>query len=166
VRGFSLTLDDASASPPSVTGHLLLAGDRVADLVTSLAGTVPAVAGIPLARDGRPIALPTKQLGLPVSSAHLALTTDRLVIAAGEGSERRAAEHLTTPAPRLSPLVVIAFNAPRLQKLIASFGQQTGDSLDALGDTGFTLDIADQGLELRVWGTEPGAQIAAPPDKP
>ena len=166
VRGFSLTLDDASASPPSVTGHLLLAGDRVADLVTSLAGTVPAVAGIPLARDGRPIALPTKQLGLPVSSAHLALTTDRLVIAAGEGSERRAAEHLITPAPRLSPLVVIAFNAPRLQKLIASFGQQTGDSLDALGDTGFTLDIADQGLELRVWGTEPGAQIAAPPDKP
>jgi hypothetical protein len=165
VRGFSLTVDDASASPPSITGHLLIAGDRVADLVTSLAGTVPAIAGIPLARDGRPIALPTKQLGIPVSSAHLALTTDRLVIAAGEGSERRATEHLATPAPRLSPLMVIAFNAPRLQKLLASFGQP-GESLDALGDTGFTVDVVDQGLEVRLWGTEPGAQIAAPPGKP
>jgi hypothetical protein len=166
VRGFALTVDDASASPPSVNGHLVIAGDRVADLVASLAGSVPAVAGIPLTRDGRPIALPLQKLGLPVSSAHLALTTDRLVIAAGEGSERRATEHLSTPAPRVSPLMTIAFNAPRLKQLLASLGQAPGDSLDALDDVGFVLDIGDQGLEMRVWGTETAAPIAAPPAKP
>jgi hypothetical protein len=168
LRGFSVTIDDASTSPPDVRGHVVIAGDRVADLVTSFAGAIPAIAGIPLARDGRPIALPVQKLQLPVPSAHLAITTDRLVIAAGEGSERRVTEHLTTPVPKSSPLTVMVFDIPRVQKLLASLGRPAVDNLGTLGTGGLALDVGDTGLDFDIWGTWAAAepQIAAPPDKP
>jgi hypothetical protein len=169
VRGFAMTIDDATILPPSVTGHVLVAGDRVADLVQSLAGQVPAIAGIPLTRDGRPIALPTRQLKLPVP-AHFALTTDRLVIAAGNGSERRVTEHLRSPAPTTSPLFTTAFDVPRLQQILASVGQAPVDNLGSLGDVGLGLDVDDTGIRFDVFGTwapeAAPAQIAAPPAKP
>jgi len=166
VRGFALTIDDASLVPPSVTGHVILAGDRVADLVTSLAGSVPAIAGIPLVGDGRAVALPTQQLRLPVQSAHLALTTDRLVIAAGAGSERRATEHLASRAPKASPLLTMAFDMPRLNQLLVALGQPQPGGFGTLRDVGLRLDIGDRGLSFDVWGTwgtAPPAQLAAPP---
>jgi hypothetical protein len=169
VRGFSMTIDEASILPPSVTGHVLVAGDRVADLVQSLVGQLPAIAGIPLARNGQPIALPTRQLQIPVP-AHFALTTDRLVIAAGDGSERRVTEHLRTPAPKASPLFMMAFDVPRLQHILASLGQKPIDNLGSLRDGGISLDVDDTGISLDVFGTwqpeAPAAQIAAPPARP
>lgn len=170
VRGFSVTIDDASIMPPSVTGHVLIAGDRVADLVQSLAGQLPAIAGIPLTRNGQPIALPTRQLQIPVP-AHFALTTDRLVIAAGDGSERRVTEHLRSPAPKASPLFTMAVDVPRLQQILASVGQSTIDNLAALRTVGVGLDIDDTGVSFDVfgtWGSEAPApaQIAAPPARP
>jgi hypothetical protein len=169
VRGFSMTIDDASILPPSVAGHVLVVGDRVADLVQSLAGQVPAIAGIPLTREGKPIALPTRQLQIPVP-AHFALTTDRLVIAAGEGSERRVTEHLRAPAPKASPLFTMRFDVPRLQQILASFGQAPIDTLSTLHDVGTSLDIDDTGISLDVFGTwqseAPAAQTAAPPARP
>ncbi|HEX3479570.1 MAG TPA: hypothetical protein VHT91_31320 [Kofleriaceae bacterium] len=169
VRGFSVTIDDASLLPPSITGHALVAGDRVGDLVQWLAGQVPAIAGIPLTRNGQPIELPTRQLQIPVP-AHFALTTDRLVIAAGEGSERRVTEHLRAPAPRTSPLFTMRFNVPRLQEILASFGQKPMDNLSSLRDVGIGLDVDDTGISFDVSGTwlpeAPPAQIAAPPARP
>lgn len=169
VRGFSLAIDDASILPPSVTGHLLVAGDRVADLVQSLAGQVPAIAGVPLTRDGRPIELPTRALRLPVP-AHFALTTDRLVIAAGEASERRVTEHLRAPAPKASPLFTTAFDVPRLQQILASLGQAPVDNLGSLRDVGLALDVDDTGVSADLFGSwapeAAPAQIAAPPAKP
>jgi hypothetical protein len=169
VRGFSMTIDDASILPPSVTGHVLVAGDRVADLVQSLAGQLPAIAGIPLARDGQPIALPTRQLQIPVP-AHFALTTDRLVIAAGDGSERRVTEHLRAPAPRSSPLFTMQFDVPRLQQIFAALGQSPLDNLGSLHDVGIGLDVDDTGVRFDVFGSwppeTPAAQIAAPPARP
>jgi hypothetical protein len=170
VRGFSVTIDDASIMPPSVTGHVLIAGDRVADLVQSLAGQLPAIAGIPLTRNGQPIALPTRQLQIPVP-AHFALTTDRLVIAAGDGSERRVTEHLRSPSPKASPLFTMAVDVPRLQQILASIGQSTIDNLAALRTVGVGLDIDDTGVSFDVfgtWGSEAPApaQIAAPPARP
>ncbi|HMG25116.1 MAG TPA: hypothetical protein VK607_27450, partial [Kofleriaceae bacterium] len=146
--------------------HVILAGDRVADLVTSLAGSVPAIAGIPLVGDGRAVALPTQQLRLPAQSAHLALTTDRLVIAAGAGSERRATEHLASRAPKASPLLTMAFDMPRLNQLLIALGQPQPGGFGTLRDVGMRLDIGDRGLSFDVWGTwgtAPPAQLAAPP---
>jgi hypothetical protein len=169
VRGFAMAIDDATILPPSVTGHVLVAGDRVADLVQSLAGQVPAIAGIPLTRDGRPVALPTRALRIPVP-AHFALTTDRLVIAAGDGSERRVTEHLRSPAPRASPLFTMAFDVPRLQQILASLGQTPVDNLGSLRDVGLGVDVDDTGISFDVFGSwapdAPPAQIAAPPAKP
>lgn len=169
LRGFAMTIDDASILPPDVTGHVLVAGERVADLVTSLVGAVPALAGIPLARDGKPIALPIQQLHLPTRSAHLALTTDRLVIAAGDGSDRRATAHLGSPAPGHSPLFTMSFDIPRLQKLLAALGQSPVQNLGAMRDVGFGVDIGDTGIDLAIrasWLPTPPAQIAAPPSPP
>lgn len=152
LRGFSLTIDDASIMPPNVVGHVVVAGDRVADLVTSLAGTLPAFAGIPLTHDGRPIALPLQQLQIPVRSAHLAMTTDRLVIAAGDDSARRATQHLATPVPKHSPLALMAFDLPRFQQLMASLGQSL-DSVGYMRDVGMSLEVVDAGVSLEVWAT-------------
>jgi hypothetical protein len=170
VRGFAMTIDDASFLPPRVTGHVLVAGDRVADLAQSLAGQVPMIAGIPLAHDGRPIELPTRQLGIPFP-VHFALTTDRLVLAAGDGSERRVTQHLGSPPPPTSPLFTMAFDVPRLQEILASLGESPVDNLGSLRDVGFGLDVGDPGISFDVWGTwQPvpptPAQIAAPPAKP
>lgn len=169
VRGFSMTIDNASILPPSITGHVLVAGDRVGDLVQSLAGQIPAIAGIPLSRDGQPIALPTRQLQIPVP-AHFALTTDRLVIAAGDGSERRVTEHLRSPAPRASPLFTMRFDAPRLQEIFAALGQSPLENLGSLHDIGLGLDIDDTGVSFDVFASWPpgptAAPIAAPPARP
>jgi hypothetical protein len=153
LRGFSLVLDDATVKPPSFAGHLIVAGERVSDLVTSLAGTVPAIAGIPLNSSGRPIALPVQQFQLPVRSAHLALTTDRLVIAAGGDSARVATETLAVPAPKVSPLMVMAFNMPRAQQLLAAMGQPPVTNVGYIDDVGISLDVVDAGIAFDVWGT-------------
>lgn len=165
MHGGSLVIDDAAMRPPSFTGHVLLAGDRVADLVTSLAGAVPAIAGIPLARDGAPIALPVKQLHLPMSSAHLALTTDRLVITAGEDSAQRIAGPLSAPLPERSPLAVMTFNVPRFQQVMAAIGEGKLDDIAAFRDLGMALDVDDSGLALDFWGSwklDAPAQAQAP----
>ncbi|HEX3758208.1 MAG TPA: hypothetical protein VHW23_05860 [Kofleriaceae bacterium] len=170
LRGLAVTIDDAAFLPPSVTGHVLIAGERVADLVKSLVGQVPAIAGIPLVSDGKPVALPTRQLKIPVP-AHFALTTDRLVIAAGEGSEHRVTEHLATAAPKASPLLTMQFDVPRIQQIAAMFGESPVDGFGSLGDVGMGLDVGDAGVAFDVWGTwqpvQPApAQIATPPARP
>jgi hypothetical protein len=93
------------------------------------------------------------------------------VIAAGEGSERRVTEHLASPPPNRSPLFTMAFDVPRLQRILASLGQAPVDNLGSLRDVGVGLDVADTGVSIDLWGTwaapaAPPAQIAAPPGKP
>ncbi|HEX7842824.1 MAG TPA: hypothetical protein VF469_35365 [Kofleriaceae bacterium] len=162
VRGFSMVVDDVTSSPLAVAGHVLVAGDRIADLVSSVAGAIPWIAGIPLARNGQPMALPIRQLQLPVASAHLALTTDRLVIAAGENSERRATEHLAAPAPRSSPLALMAFDVPRLQSILAKLGEHSSQTFGYVRDLGISLDLVDEGVALDMWGTWAPASPSAP----
>lgn len=171
LRGFALTVDDAAFLPPSVTGHVVVTGERVADLVKWLVGQVPAIAGIPLVSDGKPVALPTRQLNIPVP-AHYALTADRLVIAAGPASEHRVSEHLATAAPRTSPLFTMQLDAPRIQQIVSMLGETPVDNLGSLGDFGMGVDIEDAGVAVDFWGTWPPvqpaqpAQIAAPPARP
>jgi hypothetical protein len=171
VRGFSVTVDNATITPMAVDGHMIIAGDRIADTVSSLAGTIPWLAGIPLKRDGRPVAIPTQQLGLPISGAHVAMAADRVVIATGAASVQRATEHLATPAPKSSPLFMLTFDVPRVKTLLESISHEAADSFDYLGtgNFGMSIDVADGGLGLAAWGTwddaasAPPAPAAAPP---
>ena len=153
VRGFSLVVDNLTISPFDVEGHLLIAGDHAPDLVSMLTSSIPFLPNIPVKPDGRPVEIPTKQLDLPVRSAHVAMTPDRIVIAAGANSAQRATAHLATPAPRSSPLGLMVFDMSRLQALLAAIGSKDIDKLDYVGDMGMSLDVTDDGLGFEFWGT-------------
>jgi hypothetical protein len=165
-RGFSLVLDNATIIPPAVDGHLLLAGDHVGDMLSLIAPKVPQLGNLPLKRDGHPVALPIQQLGIPLPSAHIAMTSDRLIITAGSNSEQRATAHLASPTPARSPLFVFAFDGMRLQQLIASMGQSGSLNLDYLGNVWMAFDATDDGLAFDVsgtWGAGASAATAPPP---
>jgi hypothetical protein len=162
VRGFSLVVDNLTISPFDLEGHLLIAGDRAADLVAMLTGAIPGLPSIPVKPDGRPIELPTQQLHIPVRSAHIAMTSDRIVIASGTGSAQRATAHLATPTPRRSPLALMVFDTPRLQALLAAVGGKDVGQFNYVGDIGMSIDATDVGLGIEFWGTwkDPAPQIA------
>jgi hypothetical protein len=153
VRGFSLVVDRLTISPFDVEGHVLIAGDHAPDLVSMLTSSIPFLPNIPVKPDGRPVEIPTKQLNLPVRSAHVAMTPDRIVIAAGTNSAQRATAHLATPAPRSSPLGLMAFDMPRLQALLASINSKDLAQLNHIGDLGMSFDATDDGVGFEVWGT-------------
>lgn len=162
VRGFAMVIDDATAQPLSIDGHLIVAGERIADTLSSFVSQLPWLSGIPLKPGGQPVAIPTQQLGLPIPSAHVAIASDRVVVATGATSAQRVTAHLATPAPRSSPLLVISFDGVRLQRLLASVGEADGEVLASLGQVSFSLDVASAGLEIDVWGPwtprgEPGS---------
>jgi hypothetical protein len=170
VRGGALVVDQVTPLPLSIAGHLLVASDHMADMTSWLSGRLPVFAGIPIPRDGRPVEIPTQKLGIPLGSAHLAMTADRLVIASGADSAQRATDRLAAPAPQHSPLFLIAFDVPRLVKLMESFGQSGIPSLGYLGNIGMSLDVADDGLGVQVWGTWHDMAMpvrpSAPPSSP
>lgn len=153
VRGFSVVVDNLAISPFDVEGHVVIAGDHAPDLISMLTSSIPFLPNIPVKPDGVPVEIPTKQLNLPVRSAHVAMTPDRIVIAAGPNSARRATAHLTTPAPRTSPLGLMAFDMARLQGLLAATGSKDIDKLDYIGDLGMSFDATDDGIGFEVWGT-------------
>jgi hypothetical protein len=164
VRGFSMVVDDATAEPLRIDGHLIVAGERIADTLSSFISQLPWLAAIPLKPGGQPVAIPTQQLGLPIPSAHVAITSDRVVVATGAASAQRVTAHLATPAPRSSPLLVISFDGVRLQELLASVGEADGDFLASLGQMSFSLDVASAGLEIGVWGPwTPRGEPGSPP---
>jgi hypothetical protein len=176
VRGVSVTLDQATLSPPNFEGHVLLSGELSTDLVPMLSSMVPGMGGLPVKRDGRPVALPVAKLGIPSRGAHLAMNAERMVIASGPDSARDATARLAAPAPKSSPLLVMGFDGPRLHALIASIrddGDDDDESTSHKNDTidslysikhvsqlGLSVDIVDQGISLAAWGTwaQAGAQ--------
>ena len=166
LRGVAVVVDQATIIPPGVDGHVIVAGDHVPALLTMLAGKLPGLGAIAIKPDGQPVALPTQQLGIPLPSAHIAMTSDRLVIAAGTDSAKRATAHVATPAPPSSPLFMMAVDMPRLQKLLSSLGRAELDQFNYLGNVGMTFDIADDGIGFDVWGTWGAPQPAQPMTQP
>lgn len=152
IRGFSVVVDDATITPLSVDGQLLVAGERIADVVTQLASSVPVFAGVALKPDGRPVAIPTEQLGIPISSAHIGMLADRVVVATGAASARRVTTALATPTPQVSPLFMMAFNMPRFTKLMASIGKAENFNFGSLGDMVMSLDVTADGLSFDISG--------------
>jgi hypothetical protein len=162
LRGFSLVVDEATIKPLNIVGHLLVAGDHIADLVTVLGGKLSAIAGIQLNPDGRPVAIPTERLGIPIRSVHVAMTADRLVVATGESSAQRATNHLASATPARSPLFVLAFDGPGFQKLMASLGRSDAADFSSLGTATTTFDVVSDGLSFDVSGTWDESSLAQP----
>lgn len=163
LRGFAVTVDNGTILPPTVEGHAVVAGDKIADLVW-MATRAPQLSEIKLKPDGQPVALPlSKLIGVPLTG-HAALTGDRLVVAAGKASAQRATAHLSTPIPPRSPLFTMTFDVQKLQELLAVTGANEGmESLAYLGYVGMSLDVIDAGLALQAWGTWNDTPQAAAP---
>ena len=170
LHGASLVIDSAEILPPSIEGHLLIASNHAADLVPMATALVPALAGLKLKDDGVAVELPLQKLGVPLlSSTHVAMSGDRLAIATGTASDRRATAELAVVTPPSSPLFTIAFDGKQLRALLAALGAETEtESLTSLGQAKFSLDATGAGLRFNVVGTwgEPPAPAPAPAPRP
>lgn len=69
--------------------------------------------------------------------------------------------------PSHSPLLMMAFDTPRLQQLMIALGQKPFENFSTLAEGGLSIDIAEHGLGLDVWGTwRPAAPATPPPAAP
>lgn len=155
LRGFEIVLDDASVLPPSGTGHVLVAGDHIADLLHKLLAQVPQLAALQIPPDGAPVELPLGQLGVPGSfkSAHLALRPTRAALAVGDDSARRASERAGAKDAHV-PLAAVFYDLPKLRERFGMFLKpEDFAGLENLGSTAMALDVGEDGIYLDVSGT-------------
>lgn len=153
VHGVSIVVDDATLTPPSVEGHLLVFGPGAAELAAMTAAAVPSLAALHVPRDGVPVEVPAKQLGIPLSPIHVAMSADRVAVATGARSAVHAAAGMTSPVPSHSPLFSSSFDAPRLRRLTAKLSRNHPDNLNYLGYVGMSLDVDNDGLRFAAWGS-------------
>jgi uncharacterized protein (DUF1810 family) len=166
LRGGSLVVDRVQIMPPSIDGHVMVSGGSVGDLFTYASILAPALAGVPVKRDGVPIELSAQQLGIPMMSRlHVAMTADRLVLAAGDDSARHASDALAVPVPRSSPLFTMAIDGPRLQQLLRSISA-TDPNLGSVGKVQMSLDVKDDGVGFEFSGTWSGHTLPPLPPPP
>ena len=158
LRGFAAVLDDAKVMPPAVDGYVVLTGAPGKDAMSALAGAMPFLSSLGLTANGKAVELPLGQLGLPIAAAHIAATSERLAIAAGPQSARRAEAQIAAPLPARSPLFRMSFDAPRLGALLASIGKTGAEGLEGLGDVDLVVDVAADGVVLDIEGTWPASK--------
>lgn len=154
LRGFELVVDDASMMPPGGTGHLLVVGDHMADLVHQLVKALPMFASLNLESNGVPIALPVDQLGVPgLKSAHVALRETRATLAVGDSSATRATERLAAPDAH-APLMTLSYDLPKLRERFGMFLKDTDfQNLSNVGSTSLALDVGEDGIYIDMVGT-------------
>jgi hypothetical protein len=154
LHGFELVVDDASVMPPSGTGHLLVVGDHMADLVHQLVKALPMFASLNLESNGVPVALPVDQLGVPgIKSAHVALRETRAALAIGDSSATRATERLAAPDAH-APLMTISYDLPKLRERFGMFLKADDfEGLSNVGSTSLALDVGDDGIYVDMVGT-------------
>ncbi|HSN25631.1 MAG TPA: hypothetical protein VLT45_05080 [Kofleriaceae bacterium] len=155
LRGFELVIDDATVMPPGGTGHLLLAGDHIADLVHQMLAKVPPLAALQIPPDGAPVELPMGQLGVPASfkSAHVALRPTRAALAIGDDSARRASERAGAKDAHV-PLAAVFYDLPKIKERLGMFLKE--DDLVGMANIGtgsVALDVGDDGIYFDLVGT-------------
>jgi hypothetical protein len=154
LRGFELVIDDATMLPPAGTGHLLLAGDHMADLVHQMLAQVPQLAGLQLPADGEALELPLAKLGLPESlkSLHFALRQTRAAIAVGDNSAARASERTAAPDGR-APLLMFSYDLPKLRERFKMFMKDADlGGLSTIASTSLAFDVGDDGIYVDMVG--------------
>lgn len=155
LRGFELVIDDATMMPPGGTGHLLVAGDHIADLVHQLFAKVPQLAALHLESNGVALAVPLEQLGVPASikSAHVALRETKAALAVGDSSASRAGERVAAPDAH-APLITFSFDLAKLKQRFGMFLKDADlQDLENLGSTAMSLDVGDDGIYIEMVGT-------------
>lgn len=162
LRGFELVIDDATVLPPSGNGHLLVAGDHIADVVHGMLAKVPQLASLQLPASGAPMELPLSLLGVPatIKSAHFALRPTRAVIAVGDDSSGRASGRVAAPDAHV-PLMTMVFDIPKLRERFGAFMKDVDfESFSNMEAATLALDVGDDGISLEMVGTWAHRQIA------
>jgi hypothetical protein len=121
LRGVQLVVDDAQLSPPTGTGHVVIAGDQVATALTSVLRQVPGMGALNVGPDGRPYELPLGILGaFGVSGlkGYVAMRAGRAAIAIGEHADTDVTAALAAPNDDRTPLVRLVWD---VKKFIARF---------------------------------------------
>jgi hypothetical protein len=155
LRGFELVIDDATVMPPAGTGHLLVAGDHIVDLVHQLLAKVPQLATLHLESNGVAAAVPLEQLGIPssIKSAHMALRATKAALAVGDGSSTRASERVAAPDAH-APLITFSFDLAKVKERFGMFLKEEDlQNLENLGSTVLSLDVGDDGIYIEMVGT-------------
>lgn len=155
LRGFELVIDDATVMPPAGTGHLLVAGDHIADLVHQLFAKVPQLATLHLDASGVATALPLEQLGVPssIKSAHVALRATKAALAVGDSSASRASDRVAAPDAH-APLATLSFDLAKVKERFGMFLKDADlQNIENLGSTVMSLDVGDDGLYIQMDGT-------------
>ena len=154
LRGFELVVDDATVLPPGGTGHLLVVGDHMADLVHQMLQGLPMFAALHLESNGVPVPLPLDQLGVPgIKSAHVALRETRASLAIGDNSASRATERLAAPDAH-APLMTLSYDLPKLRERFGMFLKDTDfQNLSTVGSTSMALDVGEDGIYVDMVGT-------------
>lgn len=152
LRGLSIVVEDATTSPVTFVGQLTAVGEQLETVQTWLA-MIPGFGDLKLAPDGTPASLPVGNLGLTwAPSAHLALRGDRLTVAVGGDSARKAADQLKTAPTTRAPLFGMTFDAVKAAKLSPE-AAQAFEGYQTLRDVSFTFELRQQGLYMNADGS-------------
>lgn len=153
-RGISVVLEDFRKEPFDLAGSLQIATDRGPDLIALLQQNVPGMGGVTIVPDGRPVALPTTLFGLPpTTQLHAASRADRVAVAVGRTSAQRVRELVNAKTPQHSPLVMFAFDVPRMEELGLLDKEEQSLGSDNMTSVLLQVDAKDDGLALEVFGT-------------
>jgi len=124
-------MDFATQKPPeSIDASFLLAMDNVQDLVSMAAMMVPQVAELNLSPDGKARPLDLPQLAEIAEQAFVALSTNGLSIALGEGSARNSETMLAADVETPSPFMSFSMDSKRYYEFVGEALMQEGDADD------------------------------------
>ena len=124
-------MDFATQKPPeSIDASFLLAMDNVQDLVSMAAMMVPQVAELNLLPDGKARPLDLPQLAQIAEQAFVALSTNGLSIALGEGSDRNSETMLAADVETPSPFMSFSMDSKRYYEFVGEALMQEGDADD------------------------------------
>ena len=149
LRGGMFVLQSATTNPTSFTGHALVAGDHVDDLITLLMARL-GLGRSALSTLGVPVELPVAALHVPgLTSAHLVATGDRAAIAFGADSANAVLDPAQAPVPTHSPFLTLSYDVPTLRAVLPSIATAFA-SMDTFGNVMMRLDLRDDCLSFDI----------------
>ena len=158
LRGFELVVDDATMMPPAGTGHLLVAGDHIADVVRQTFAKIPQLASLQLQPNGVALELRSHSSACPRRSSRRSSRCARLARPSRSATAPPRARASGSPRQGAhAPLFVVSYDLPKLRERFGMFlsMKKDEDGLEGfnVGTTSFALDVGDDGIDLDVMAT-------------
>jgi hypothetical protein len=125
LRGAQVILDDATADPPSGSGHAIFAGDQIAVALVRALRQLPGMQNVQLGPDGRAHELPLGALfamaGIPPLPSFVAIRAGRAALAIGEHAQSDVTTALGAPNREHTPIFELAWDVGRFKARFPQF---------------------------------------------